>query len=57
MRGTLEKLDGVGAAFVNRGQVMLLMSAEETYNEEEIAKILKRYKSTVKSSSKVASPL
>ena len=36
---------------------MLLMSAEETYNEEEIAKILKRYKSTVKSSSKVASPL
>lgn len=36
---------------------MLLMSTEETYNEEEIAKILKRYKSTVKSSSKVASPL
>ncbi|MBC8149219.1 hypothetical protein N9096_01645 [bacterium] len=57
MRGTLEKLDGISAAFVNRGQVMLLMSAEETYNEEEIAKILKRYKSTVKSSSKVASPL
>lgn len=36
---------------------MLLMSAEETFNEEEVAKVLKRYKSTVKSSSKIPSPL
>jgi len=50
-------MDGVSAAFVNRGQVVLLMSAEETYNEEEVAKVLKRYKSEVKSSSKVSSPL
>ena len=50
-------MDGVGAAFVNAGSVMLLMSAEETYNEDEVAKVLKRYKSTIKSSSKISSPL
>ena len=57
MRGTLEKMDGVSAAFVNRGQVILLFSAEEIYNEEEVGAVLKRYKSTIKSAQKVASPL
>jgi hypothetical protein len=57
VRGTLEKLDGVSAAFVNAGSVVLLMSAEESYKEDEVAKVLKRYKSDIKSSSKIASPL
>ena len=50
-------MDGVSAAFVNRGQVILLFSAEEIYNEEEVGAVLKRYKSTIKSAQKVASPL
>ncbi|MCX8238259.1 MAG: hypothetical protein OSB05_05500 [Akkermansiaceae bacterium] len=57
MRADLEKLDEVSAAFVNSGQITLLMTSADSFDEEKIGKMTKKRKSVIKTSTKVGSPL
>lgn len=55
MRADLEKLDEVSAAFVNAGEITLMMAKADSYDEEEIGKMTKKRKSEIVKSTKLTS--
>jgi len=58
LRADLEKLDEVSAAFVNAGEIVLMMATADSYDEEKIGKMTEKRKSTITKSTKLAaSPL
>jgi len=57
LRADLEKLDEVSAAFVNAGNIVLLMTTADSFDQEKIAKMTKKRKSVIKTATKVNSPI
>jgi hypothetical protein len=57
LRADLEKLDEVSAAFVNAGSIVLLMTTADSFDKEKFNEMTEKRKSTIKTATKVKSPI